>query len=70
MTIRLEKFLAPVRVLNYKKGTFSEVRYCIQRKTGFKRAVKIIKKSQLRTKEEQRFLHEVNILKQLVSAFF
>lgn len=38
------------------KGAFGEVRLCTHRKTGAKRAVKIIKKSFLQGKEETRFL--------------
>ena len=37
-------------------GAFGEVRLCTHRKTGAKRAVKIIKKSFLQGKEETRFL--------------
>jgi serine/threonine protein kinase len=40
----------------YHKGAFGEVRLCTHRKTGAKRAVKIIKKSFLQGKEETRFL--------------
>jgi serine/threonine protein kinase len=48
------------------KGAFGEVRLCTHRKTGVKRAVKIIKKSFLRGKEETRFLSEIEILKTMV----
>lgn len=48
-------------------GAFGEVRLCTHRKTGAKRAVKIIKKSFLQGKEETRFLQEIEILKQMVS---
>lgn len=44
-------------------GAFGEVRICTHRKTGAKRAVKIIKKSFLKGKEETRFLSEIEILK-------
>lgn len=44
-------------------GAFGEVRLCTHRKTGVKRAVKIIKKSFLKGKEETRFLGEIDILK-------
>lgn len=44
-------------------GAFGEVRLCTHRKTGVKRAVKIIKKSFLKGKEEMRFLSEIEILK-------
>jgi calcium-dependent protein kinase len=44
-------------------GAFGEVRLCTHRKTGAKRAVKIIKKSFLQGKEETRFLQEIEILK-------
>lgn len=47
-------------------GAFGEVRLCTHRKTGVKRAVKIIKKSFLRGKEEMRFLSEIEILKSMV----
>ena len=43
-------------------GAFGEVRLCTHRKTGAKRAVKIIKKSFLQGKEETRFLQEIEIL--------
>jgi serine/threonine protein kinase len=48
-------------------GAFGEVRLCTHRKTGAKRAVKIIKKSFLQGKEETRFLQEIEILKNMVS---
>ena len=44
-------------------GAFGEVRLCTHRKTGANRAVKIIKKSFLKGKEEVRFLSEIEILK-------
>ena len=47
-------------------GAFGEVRLCTHRKTGAKRAVKIIKKSFMKGKEEVRFLSEIEILKQMV----
>jgi len=47
-------------------GAFGEVRICTHRKTGAKKAVKIIKKSFLKGKEETRFLSEIEILKQMV----
>jgi serine/threonine protein kinase len=50
-------------------GAFGEVRLCTHRKTGAKRAVKIIKKSFLQGKEEARFLQEIDILKTMVSFF-
>ena len=46
-------------------GAFGEVRLCTHRKTGAKRAVKIIKKSFLQGKEETRFLQEIEILKNM-----
>ena len=46
-------------------GAFGEVRLCTHRKTGAKRAVKIIKKSFLQGKEETRFLQEIEILKDM-----
>lgn len=49
-----------------KIGAFGEVRLCTHRKTGAKRAVKIIKKSFLKGKEEVRFLSEIEILKTMV----
>lgn len=51
----------------YLLGAFGEVRLCTHRKTGAKRAVKIIKKSFLRGKEESRFLSEIEILKRMVN---
>lgn len=48
-------------------GAFGDVRFCTHKKTGSKRAVKIIKKSFLKGKEEQRFLTEIEILKTMVS---
>ena len=39
------------------------MRLCTHKKTGTKRAVKIIKKSFLKGKEEVRFLSEIEILK-------
>ena len=53
--------------LMYNIGAFGEVRLCTHRKTGAKRAVKIIKKSFLQGKEETRFLTEIEILKTMVS---
>jgi calcium/calmodulin-dependent protein kinase I len=50
-------------IINYEIGAFGEVRLCTHRKTGAKRAVKIIKKSFLKGKEEVRFLSEIEILK-------
>jgi len=47
-------------------GAFGEVRFCTHKKTGAKRAVKIIKKSYLKGKEEERFLSEIDILKHMV----
>jgi serine/threonine protein kinase len=47
-------------------GAFGDVRFCTHKKTGSKRAVKIIKKSFLKGKEEQRFLTEIEILKTMV----
>ena len=46
-------------------GAFGEVRLCTHRKTGVKRAVKIIKKSFLQGKEETRFLSEIELLKNM-----
>ena len=50
-------------------GAFGEVRLCVHKKTNAKRAVKIIKKSFLKGKEEDRFLAEIEILKQMVILF-
>lgn len=47
-------------------GAFGEVRLCTHRKTEVKRAVKIIKKSFLKGKEEMKFMSEIQILKQMV----
>ena len=50
-------------------GAFGEVRLCTHKKTNAKRAVKIIKKSFLKGKEEVRFLAEIEILKQMVRVY-
>jgi serine/threonine protein kinase len=47
-------------------GAFGEVRLCTHKKTGTKRAVKIIKKSFLKEKEKEKFLAEIEILKTMV----
>ncbi len=47
-------------------GAFGEVRMCTHKKTGIKRAVKIVKKSFFKGKEQKKFLDEVEILKQMV----
>ena len=49
-------------------GAFGEVRLCTHKKTGIKRAVKIIKKSYFKGKDQKKFLDEVEILKTLVTA--
>lgn len=62
------KVLGTGKLFNYLilVGAFGEVRLCTHRKTGTKRAVKIIKKSFLKGKEEKRFLEEIEILKTMV----
>lgn len=47
-------------------GAYGEVRLCVHRKTGVKRAVKIINKNMLDRTETKRFLEEIEILKKLV----
>lgn len=42
------------------------MRLCTHKKTGVKRAVKIIKKNFLKDKEKERFLSEIEILKTMV----
>lgn len=70
MIISLARSLEQVHTifirLIFLKGAFGEVRLCTHRKSGAKRAVKIIKKSFLQGKEETRFLSEIEILKQMV----
>jgi calcium-dependent protein kinase len=44
-------------------GAFGEVRVCSHRKLGVKRAVKILKKNFLKEDEQEKFFHEVEILK-------
>ncbi len=46
-------------------GAFGEVRKCSNRKTGAIRAVKIIRKDSLDSKEKARFFQEIEILRQL-----
>lgn len=46
-------------------GAFGEVRTCFYRKTGAKRAVKIIKKDKMNVKEKAKFFQELDILRQL-----
>eukprot|EP00347_Sterkiella_histriomuscorum_P000514 403375554 len=46
-------------------GAYGEVRLCTHRKTGARRAVKIINKSYLDEEESKRFLEELEILKKL-----
>jgi serine/threonine protein kinase len=51
----------------YFKGAFGEVRMCQHRKLRAIRAVKILKKSALLEDEIKKFVHEIEILKTLVS---
>ncbi len=46
-------------------GAFGEVRVCTHRKSNVKRAVKILKKNFLKDEDEERFKHEIEILKQM-----
>jgi calcium-dependent protein kinase len=46
-------------------GGFGEVRKCSNKKTGAIRAVKIIRKDALDTKEKARFFTEIDIMRQL-----
>lgn len=48
-------------------GAFGEVRMCQHRKMRTVRAVKILKKAALDQKEIERFIHEIDILKTMVS---
>lgn len=49
------------------KGGFGEVRKAIQIKTGLVKAIKIIKKKEMKKDEMARLINEVNILKTIVS---
>lgn len=49
----------------YLIGGFGEVRKCSNKKTGAIRAVKIIRKDALDTKEKARFFTEIDIMRQL-----
>ena len=48
-------------------GAFGEVRMCQHRKMRAIRAVKILKKAALKKEEVEKFIHEIEILKTLVS---
>jgi serine/threonine protein kinase len=49
-------------------GAFGEVRKCVHRKSGLIRAVKILRKTFLQNEEEkERFMSEIEILRQIVS---
>ena len=48
-------------------GAFGEVRVCTHRKSGIKRAVKILKKNFLKEEEKNKFFHEIEILKKMVN---
>ena len=48
-------------------GAFGEVRMCQHRTMRNVRAVKILKKAALKQEEIERFIHEIEILKTLVS---
>ncbi len=41
------------------------MRTCTHRKSGVKRAVKILKKNFLKEEEQKRFFHEIEILKKM-----
>ena len=49
------------------KGAFGEVRKAIHKKTNMLRAVKIINKAHAPKEEQERLLHEVEILKTMVN---
>lgn len=46
-------------------GAFGEVRRCISKRTGLQRAVKIIRKDALDSRELKRFFEEIEIMKDL-----
>jgi serine/threonine protein kinase len=48
-------------------GAFGEVRVCTHRKSNIKRAVKILKKNFLKEEERNKFFHEIEVLKNVVS---
>lgn len=52
-------------ILNFVLGAYGEVRKCISRRTNQTRAVKIIKKDSLDSKEKDRFFGEIEILRTL-----
>ena len=52
---------------NMNEGAFGEVRMCQHRKLRAIRAVKILRKSALLEEEIKKFIHEIEILKTLVS---
>ena len=47
------------------QGAFGEVRKCIHRTTNAIRAVKVMRKDALDSKEKLRFFYEIDILKRL-----
>ena len=50
-------------------GAFGEVRVCTHRKSGIKRAVKILKKNFLKEEEQKKFFYEIDILKKMVDSY-
>jgi serine/threonine protein kinase len=50
-------------------GAFGEVRMCVHRETGAQRAVKVLRKSHMDEDEKKMLFNEINILRELVSAF-
>ena len=50
-------------------GAFGEVRVCTHRKSGIKRAVKILKKNFLKEEEQKKFFYEIDILKKMVYSY-
>ncbi len=56
--------------LSFLIGAFGEVRMCQHRKIRVVRAVKILKKSALDAKDVERFIHEIDILKTMVSSSY
>jgi len=57
--------LVCIDYLSFFIGGFGEVRKCSNKKTGAIRAVKIIKKESLDSKEKQRFFTEIEVMRQL-----
>ena len=65
--VKEERFLDAYTMLDsVGEGTFGVVKICLNKTTGAKRAVKIIKNTRFKTKQEQEnFINEVKLLQQL-----